>query len=167
VLKTIISFPVALRLAMTAGDAQVHHYAMANALVEIVWLAAGAILFFMSEQIANFLFADGEPLAISASAPELQRIGFSVIAVYFGVGSLAELFRFAYLYVRERPVDTFPTDTFMVRYGDHLLSTIAEAIISIALFFGSRQLSDFWHRLRAREMPADVGPEDEPVAPEE
>ena len=150
-LGALMSFPVALRFAMAAGAMQTHSVAMANALHEIAWMVVGAVVFFKSESIANFLFADGEPLAISASAADLQRVGFSVVAVVFGVSAVAELARLGYLYLRDRP-----SDSFMVQYGDHLVSAVVEVVFSVVLFFGSKGLSDSWRRLRARDVPDET-----------
>jgi hypothetical protein len=152
-LGAIINFPPMLEFATSVHDAPSFRMALSNALVNLVWLVVGAVLFFKSERIANAFFPDGEALSISATAPELQQIGFSLLAAYFGIGACSRLLGHLYVLIRgDLPNGMSRIDYVLQPYPGNALSAVIELAVCIALFLGSKRLSAFWQRLRTRDI---------------
>ena len=126
---------------------------LGNVLVEIVWLIVAIIVFFNSEQIANFLFAgNAEQLSIAATARQLQELGFSLIAVYLGVSAAGRVTSLIYEFIRVEPDMDESRIAYLARTRtENLASAAVQLIVCIALFFGSKALARFWARLRARD----------------
>src|SRR5437879_10592983 len=81
----IIGIPGVLIYAGQAADSQTRHIMLSNGVVDLVWLGLGCLLFFKSEQVADAMFPNVEgSLSIAATSSELQQVGFSLLAIYFG-----------------------------------------------------------------------------------
>src|SRR5437016_948888 len=105
-LGAIISFPGVIVFAAQAVDSQSRRIMLSNGIVELVWLVLGCVLFLKNEQIAAALFPNLEgEVSISATWRELQEVGFSLLAIYFGLGAVSHLAGVIYQFARSAPVD--------------------------------------------------------------
>jgi hypothetical protein len=156
-LGAILSFPRVLLFAAQAGDSHSRHLMLGNAVIEFVWLVLGFVLFIKNEQIAAALFPtlEGE-LSISATSSELQEVGFSLLAIYFGVGAVARLAGLIYEMARASPFDDRSRFSELAqRNAESLVSTAAQVLVCILLFFGSHGLAALWRRVRGNEPASD------------
>lgn len=143
-------------LAFTgAADAQSREMMLGNGVSQVFWLVAGVLLFRFSERIAASFFKGPEELTIAASAQQLQRVGFSLLAVYLGIAAASQIAGLVYLGVSGDPSPESPLSYLWHLNPGQLVSAIAELVICIALFFGSDALSSFWSKLRARGEPKE------------
>lgn len=75
---------------------------------------------------------------------------------YFGLGALARLAGLMYQFARAAPVDNQSRFTELAqRSPENLVSTTAQLIVCILLFFGSRNLASFWLRVRGKNGQTD------------
>src|SRR5437868_260561 len=88
-LTAIISLPNLLQLG-SAADIQTRKLMLASGVGELVLLIAGVALFLKSEKLAAFFFPREELLSISASAQDLQQVGFSLLPCTSGSAQLVE-----------------------------------------------------------------------------
>jgi len=161
VLSAIIGVPSVILFAAQTTDSSSRHIMLGNAVVDLVWLILGCVLFFKNEQIAGVLFPNTEgELAIAATAHELQQVGFSLLAVYFGIGAVARLAGLLYQFARAAPADDQSRFYEIARRNpESLASTAVQLIVCVLLFFGSQSLATFWRRVRGRD---DDPPAEEP-----
>src|ERR1700736_3531936 len=101
-LSAIISLPNLLQLS-SAADTQTRKMMLGSGIGELVWLIAGATVFLKRESIAALFFPGTEQLSISATAQELQQVGFSLVSVYLGVLATARVAGLAYAAIRSEP----------------------------------------------------------------
>ena len=157
-LRAIIAFPGVLFFAAQTADSHSRHIILGNTVVELVWLVLGCVLFVKNEQIGAALFPDlqGE-LSIAATSSELQEVGFSLIAVYFGVGAISRLAGLIYQFARATPFDDQSRFSRLAeRNPEALVTTGAQLLVCLMLFFGSQALAGFWRRVRSRNEPDGI-----------
>ena len=149
-ISAIISFPILLLNARANAEWRVVE--LSNGVSQIVWLIIGATLFFKSERIAAGLFPQSEQMSMSVTPEDLQKVGFSLIAIYFGIAAIASLGGLAYLAIRNEPVDETHLSYLWRMNPEHLASAAVQLVVCIALFFGSHGLSVLWQRVRGRRV---------------
>ncbi len=149
ILSAIVSLPNLLQYA-SGADSQARRIVLGSAIGELVWLLVGVSLFLKSERIAALLFPGEDRLSVSATAEELQQVGFSLLSVYFGVGAAGRVAGLIYVALRNEPIDESRVSYLWRLSPEKLVSASVELIICIALFVGSKALSRFWFRLRNR-----------------
>jgi hypothetical protein len=148
-LSAIIALPNLLQLS-SAADTQTRKMMLGSGIGELVWLIAGATVFLKSESIAALFFPGTEQLSVSATAQELQQVGFSLVSVYFGVLATGRVAGLVYVAMRSEPLDESRL-SYLWRFNpERLVSAAVELIVCVVLFFGSKALSQFWWRLRGR-----------------
>jgi hypothetical protein len=147
----LVSLPEILTLG-TAADANTRRIILTNTLVQILWLIIGVLLFVYCDRIAARMFRGDEPLEISATAPQLQEIGFSLLALYLGIPALVRVIALIYE-AKRRTMEGESQLKYAWQSGpERIVSTFISLVLCIALFFGSRALTAFWQKLRAREV---------------
>jgi len=154
-LSAIISLPNLLQLS-SAADIQTRKLMLGSGVGELVWLIAGVALFLKSEKLAAFFFPGAELLSISASAQDLQQVGFSLLSVYFGISAAGRVAGLIYLAIRSEPFEESRLSYLWRLNPERLVSAGFELLICVALFFGSRALSHLWWRLRGDGRAANL-----------
>lgn len=160
VVGTVTSMATMLVFATHATNGESRHIFVSNFVVGVVWIVLGCVLFFQNERLAAALFpkTEGE-LAIAATSQELQAVGFSLLAIYFGCHAVSRLAGILYEFVRT------PTFGDQSRFSglaqnnpENLVTTAAQLIVAVILFFGSKGLSAFWNRVRGRNQSSPGAP---------
>src|SRR5438128_8720317 len=91
-LRALISMPGILIVAAQTSGSHSRLMILSNGIVELVWFVLGCVLFLKNEQVAAALFPNIEgQISISATSHEVQEVGFSLLAVYFGLGAVSHL----------------------------------------------------------------------------
>ena len=93
-------------------------------------------------------------LSVAATSRELQEVGFSLLAIYFGLGAVSRLAGLIYQFARIRPIDDQSSFSQLAeRTPQNLVSTAVQLLAWVVLFFGARGLASFWRRVRGRGVP--------------
>jgi len=134
------------------ADLGTRHIAIGGVISSVLWLTIGAVVFAKSRRIASALFEDGSPLSISATAAELQQVGFSLLGIDFAVRAVATLGGLLYVFWK-RDLLGAQFESGWTQYSERIITAALEAGFAILLFFGSAGLSKLWQRLRGRPLP--------------
>ena len=105
------------------------------------------VLLFFSNKIANKLIGSNEPVGFSSglNSKDVQSLSFSIIGVVIALLALINIVRFGSRILFAFQNVTDPSQLFNL---PHIIGLMLKLLIGIALFFGAKPLSMFWHRLK-------------------
>ena len=124
-------------------------FVIAGAVNGLVWLVIGICLYARSESIAARLFPGTEQLSISATADQLQEVGFGLLAVYFIVDATARLGGLVYIAIKGRPEYESQFEHLWSTNREGLVIAVVELVFGIGLFLGVRGIATLARKVRA------------------
>jgi hypothetical protein len=116
----------------------------ASAISTILYLAVGGAMFIKSEAIGAWMFPYGEDkLSVSVDALSMQKIGFSLLAVYLGISALGRAAGLLYSQVRYGDYDESAMQYMWRVNKEDLVAATVEMLACVVLFLGAKRLAKF------------------------
>ncbi len=150
--SALLSVPSMFVVPVTSADIPTRAFIISATINAALSFAAGAALLVWSRPVAASLFPSPQELSIAATAPELQEVGFSLLAVYFAIEALSRIGGLTYTALQHEAWQDESRLEYLWRMNrEGVISASVTLLAAIVLFFGSAQLAAFWHRVRGRQ----------------
>ena len=149
----------------SSADSAMHNYALWSYVSALLAsLAVSAFLIVRAGWLADRVFTREESLHVGVDGAEFQAILFSVVGLYFALDGLRDLAGSAHILISRPSGDSRGSLEYLwAERWKTLITSAAEIIFGVGLFFGSRGLRNLWRRYRgvgsnaASSDPAEPG----------